>query len=179
MLTLVIGGARSGKTRFAQSLSGNSPRVAYLATCQPEDDEMEARVDRHRKSRPAQWRTIEERLDIAEAVERLSHECEFILLDCLTLWLSNLCWTHRDAPEAELESAMKRDIARVAHASKQTHLVAITNELGCGLVPESAVGRRFRDLQGWMNQDVACAADQVYHLVAGIPSLIKTAGGRQ
>src|ERR1051326_7150464 len=99
MLSLVIGGARSGKSRFAQSLCAGAARVVYLATARAEDAEMAARIERHRNARPAGWVTVEEGLDVAGAVERHAGTCDFILLDCLTLWLSNLCWEHKDAGE--------------------------------------------------------------------------------
>lgn len=173
MLTLVIGGARSGKSRFAQSLAANSRRVVYLATARCEDAEMAARIGQHRRARPAHWVTIEEPLEIASVVERHAVDCEFVLLDCLTIWLSNLSWMHRESDEANLSASVAQEVARLVAAARYTHVVAVTNELGCGLVPESPVGRLFRDLHGWMNQDVAREADWVYHLVAGIAIPIK------
>lgn len=178
MLSLVIGGARSGKSRFAQSLCSQSARVVYLATSRAEDAEMAERIRRHRADRPAHWITIEEPLAIAEAIERGASGCDALLLDCLTLWLSNYCWEHRETPHADLETAVRGEMARIAAAAAASHVVVVTNEVGCGLVPESPVGRLFRDLQGFLNQQVACAADWVYHLVAGIPVTIKQPGGR-
>jgi adenosylcobinamide kinase/adenosylcobinamide-phosphate guanylyltransferase len=173
MLTLVLGGARSGKSRFAESLCANASRVAYIATLHPDDDEMQERVARHRAGRPADWLTIEEPLDIASAAERCGAECEFILLDCLTIWLSNLCWCHRaDSPE-QLRAQAARELARFVSATATSHCVMVSNEVGCGLVPESPLGRAFRDLHGWLNQDAARAADSVYLVVAGIPLAIK------
>jgi adenosylcobinamide kinase/adenosylcobinamide-phosphate guanylyltransferase len=176
MLTLVIGGARSGKSRFAQSLLSGSQRVAYIATSRCEDAEMAERIERHRQDRPSHWVTVEEPLEIAQTVERLSADREFILLDCLTVWLSNLSWEHRDSAAEELHRAASQEVARLIPPAANTHLVLVTNELGCGLVPESPVGRLFRDVHGWMNQDVARAADWVYHLVAGIAVPIKRPG---
>src|SRR5215467_5747833 len=96
MLTLIIGGARSGKSRFAQSVCTHGSRVAYIATARPEDEEIQARVALHRKNRPADWLTIEEPLAIADVVKIHAARMDFILLDCLTFWLSNLCWEQRD-----------------------------------------------------------------------------------
>ena len=138
---------------------------------------MAARIGRHRGERPPEWLTVEEPLEIGAAVERCAHDYEFILLDCLTVWLSNLSWEYRDCAEAELQPAVCHEVARLAAAARETHVVAVTNELGCGLVPESPLGRRFRDLHGWMNQDAARAAGWVYHLVAGIAVPIKRPGG--
>jgi adenosylcobinamide kinase/adenosylcobinamide-phosphate guanylyltransferase len=177
MLSLVIGGARSGKSRFAESLGLGAQHVVYLATARCEDAEMAARIARHRADRPAYWVVIEEPLEIASAVERHASECSFLLLDCLTLWLSNFCWEHRGMAEAGIHSAALREVARVAKAANASHVVLVTNEVGCGLVPESPLGRFFRDLQGWVNQDAARLADWVHHVVAGIPVTIKQPGG--
>lgn len=178
MLTVVIGGARSGKSRFAQSLCANSGRVTYLATARAEadDDEMRARIARHRADRPPGWRTVEEPLAIARAAARSAADSDIVLLDCLTLWVSNLCFDRAGESEEALRAAASGEIAGLRAASKQAGIIAVTNEVGCGLVPETAVGRLFRDLQGWVNQDAARAADVVYHVVAGIPIQIKRAG---
>jgi adenosylcobinamide kinase/adenosylcobinamide-phosphate guanylyltransferase len=137
---------------------------------------MAARIERHRHDRPAHWVTVEEPLEIAKAVERLSADREFILLDCLTVWLSNLSWEYRESATENLHQAAAKEVARLVAVAANSHLVLVTNELGCGLVPESPVGRLFRDLHGWMNQDVARSADWVYHLVAGIAVPIKRPG---
>jgi adenosylcobinamide kinase / adenosylcobinamide-phosphate guanylyltransferase len=176
MLSLIIGGARSGKSRFAQSLAVNSKHVVYLATARCDDSEMLARIARHRAERPAHWVVIEEPLEIGSAVERHAGECDFLLLDCLTIWLSNFCWEHRDIAETEIQAAALREVTRVSEAAIASHIVLVTNEVGCGLVPESPLGRFFRDLQGWVNQEAACSADWVYHVVAGIPVAIKQPG---
>jgi adenosylcobinamide kinase/adenosylcobinamide-phosphate guanylyltransferase len=174
MLSLVIGGARSGKSRFAQSLGATAKRVVYVATSRVEDPEMAARIAQHRQSRPVNWVTVEEPFEIGIAVERHSAQCDFLLLDCVTLWLSNFCWQHRDTGEESIQAAALREVARVAAASTaSSHVVLVTNEIGCGLVPDSPVGRRFRDLHGWVNQEAARSADWVYHVVAGIPVTIK------
>jgi adenosylcobinamide kinase/adenosylcobinamide-phosphate guanylyltransferase len=173
MLTLVLGGARSGKSRFAQSLCATGKRVAFIATARPDDDEMRARIARHRGQRPPHWTTIEAPLGIAEAAEHCDADCDFILLDCLTIWLSNYCWDRRsDAPEA-LQAAASSEVERLIAAVHTAQLVIVTNEVGYGLVPDTPVGRLFRDVQGWLNQDVARAADFVYQVVAGIPLTIK------
>jgi adenosylcobinamide kinase/adenosylcobinamide-phosphate guanylyltransferase len=173
MLTLVIGGARSGKSRFAQTLGCEARMPVYIATSRAEDAEMEARIARHRAARPSQWITVEAPLAIADAVAA-AVEADFVLLDCLTVWLSNFCWERRGNPESEIETAALAEVVRLGAAA--ANLVVVTNEVGCGLVPDSALGRFFRDLQGWVNQEAARSADRVYHVVAGIPTLIK--GGR-
>lgn len=173
MLSLVIGGARSGKSRFAQSLGASAQTPLYLATARADDEEMAARIARHRNDRTENWTTVEAPLDIAAALER--HACghDFVLLDCLTLWLSNLAWEHRDRAEQQIHEAATAEIARLAAAAERSHVVVVTNEVGCGLVPESKVGRQFRDLQGWANQDAARLADRVYVVTAGIAIPIK------
>ena len=173
MLSLVIGGARGGKSRFALSLGASARRPLYLATATAEDEEMVARIQRHRSERDARWTTLEESLEIGAAIERQTPEHDFILLDCLTLWLSNFAWTRRECSEQQIHSAAIAEIARVAAASAPSHVVLVTNEVGCGLVPESKVSRSFRDLQGWVNQEAARLADSVFLVTAGIAIPIK------
>lgn len=171
MLTLIIGGARSGKSRFAQSLASEFSKVAFIATACPEDAEMAARIARHRAERPPSWSTIEEPLEIARAVEQCSAEFDCILLDCLTLWLSRLF--QQGVEDVDVQELALQEITCLAPAAGSAHLVLVTNELGSGLVPETSLGRRFRDVHGWVNQEVARAAGRVYHMVAGIPVSIK------
>jgi adenosylcobinamide kinase/adenosylcobinamide-phosphate guanylyltransferase len=173
MVSLVIGGARSGKSRFAQSLGANARRAFYIATARAEDAEMEARIAEHRRQRPPHWCTIEAPLAIADAVERYCGECEFLLLDCLTVWLSNFCWEHREESQSDIETAALREVRRVAEVASESQIVIVTNEVGGGLVPETALGRFFRDLQGRVNQEAARLADRVFLVVAGIPVTIK------
>jgi adenosylcobinamide kinase/adenosylcobinamide-phosphate guanylyltransferase len=178
MLTLVLGGARSGKSRFAQSLCAPGRRVIFIATACLDDDEMRARVAHHQQARPAHWHTVEEPLAIGHIVETRAVDFDFVLLDCLTLWLSNLCWEHRDRSEEVLRAAASQEVARLIAASSASNVVVVSNEVGYGLVPESPVGRAFRDLQGWLNQELACAATYVYQVVAGIPIPIKRPEGK-
>jgi len=176
MLTLIVGGARSGKSRAAQSLCAKGARVAYIATARIEDEEMRSRIARHRGSRPSEWLTIEEPLAVSDAVRLHAPRMDFILLDCLTIWLSNFCGERRSSTFGELESAASAEIERVIAAAESTHLVVVSNEVGCGIVPETPLGRLFRDLHGLANQQVAGIADFVYLTVAGIPLRIKPAG---
>ena len=174
MLTLIIGGARSGKSHFAQSLCAQATRVAYIATAIADDDEMRNRIARHRAARPASWVTVEEPLALAEALARTAPECDVVLIDCLTVWLSNFCWHHRELPPETLEARTLATVDRLLSASAAGAVIAVSNEVGCGIVPETPLGRLFRDLQGIVNQRVARAAETVYHLVAGIPTRIKS-----
>ena len=176
MLTLILGGASSGKSRLAQRLAAPAGRVSYVATAQAgHDPEMAARIERHRADRPSSWRTIEEPLALASAVERAANQTDTILVDCLTLWVSNLFWEYRDGNPRRVEDAARSELQRIAAAARQCHVILVSNELGCGTVPEAAVTRAFRDTQGLLNQWAAEAADQVILAVAGLPLYLKTA----
>ena len=164
-LTLVLGGARSGKSRFAETLiTALPPPWIYAATAQALDAEMAARIGAHRARRGAGWTTIETPRDLAAT---LAAQTEVpILIDCLTLWLSNLMMADAalDAEFDRLEQALARATAPV---------VLVANEVGSGIVPDNALARRFRDLQGGLNQRIAAQADQVVLLVAGLPLIVK------
>ena len=164
---LVLGGARSGKSAYAQSLSeAAAPERLYLATAEAGDAEMAARIQRHREERGAGWTTREEPLALAEALGAEARPGRVVLVDCLTLWLSNLMLAGRDV-EAE--------IARLAEAIKalQGPTAIVSNEVGLGLVPETRLGREFRDAQGRANREVARACDAVVLVAAGLPRLLK------
>lgn len=167
MLTLVTGGARSGKSTFAQSLCGDEPEVLYIATAQPIDHEMDQRIARHRQSRPAHWTTVEEPLNVPRAVA--AARAKIVLLDCLTVWLSNMLVALRSEP------TIFDQVEQLIAASANANLIVVTNEVGCGIVPETDLGRFFRDLQGFANQRLARVADSVYLVVCGIPLRIKPA----
>lgn len=169
MLTLVLGGARSGKSRFAEGLAGGSGwPVVYLATGVQTDPEMAERFALHRAQRPTEWRTVEEPYDVAGAAEQL---CGCVaLLDCFSFLVSN----HLLRDEAEAEESVMAQIDRLARAP--VDLIIVSNEVGWSLVPEYLLGRRFRDLQGRSNQRLAAVAGQVWLVVAGIPLAIKGGG---
>ena len=180
MLTLILGGARSGKSKLAQRLAASAGRVAYIATAVVGDEpEMAARIERHRDDRPRSWQTIEEPLALASAVQRASKDVDMVLVDCLTIWLSNLSWEHRDRPPRELEALTHREIERIASVARQCRVILVSNELGNGTVPEAAVTRAFRDVHGIVNQSAAEIADEVILTVAGLPLYLKTASRRE
>jgi len=159
MLTLILGGARSGKSKLAQRLAAPGGRVAYIATATGDQDpEMAARIERHRGDRPRSWQTIEEPLALATAVERASKEADAVLVDCLTIWLSNLFWEHRDRPTEQVESVARVELQQIAEAARPCHVILVSNELGSGTAPEAAISRAFRDVQGLLNQWAAEAA---------------------
>jgi adenosylcobinamide kinase/adenosylcobinamide-phosphate guanylyltransferase len=164
-LTFVLGGARSGKSRFAERLmTAMPPPWIYVATAEPLDDEMAERIAAHRSRRGASWRTIEAPRNLAAALATSDHKP--LLVDCLTLWLSNLLLA-----EADIEAEIARLEAALAAVTAPTVLVA--NEVGYGIVPDYPLGRRFRDLQGLLNQRIAALADRVVLVVAGLPLAIK------
>ena len=166
-LTLVIGGARSGKSRHAESLIAALPRPwTYVATAEALDAEMTERIGAHRARRGANWRTVEAPRDLAGALK--ASAAAPVLIDCLTLWLSNLMLAGADieAETARLEQAL---------AAARTPVILVANEVGSGIVPEHALGRKFRDLQGVLNQRMAARADRVVLVVAGLPLVLKEA----
>jgi adenosylcobinamide kinase/adenosylcobinamide-phosphate guanylyltransferase len=165
-LTLVLGGARSGKSRYAESLvTACPPPWIYVATAEALDEEMRARIAEHRARRGADWRTVEAPRDLAEALQQNSAGGA-VLVDCLTLWLSNLMLADADiaAESARLEAVL---------ASLAGPLVIVSNEVGFGIVPDNALARRFRDAQGRLNQRIAARADRVVLMVAGLPLVVK------
>lgn len=180
MLTLILGGARSGKSRLAQRLAQPAGRVTYIATAEAgEDPEMSARIARHRAGRPAGWRTVEEPLALASVVELAAHEADAILVDCLTIWLSNLFWGHRDAASGEVacevDDVARAELGQIAEVARRCHVILVSNQVGCGTVPEAALTRAFRDTQGLLNQRAAEHADEVILTVAGLPLYLKGA----
>ena len=164
MITLITGGARSGKSRFALEGVRESDVCTYIATAELLDDEMRERAARHKAERGSRWRTIEEPLELAARVGELNG---IVVVDCLTIWLSN--WMLRD--EAQLDKQI--DSLRAAFLTAACDIRSITNEVGWSIIPESALARRFRDWAGVMNRRVAEAADAVYLMVCGIAVKVK------
>jgi adenosylcobinamide kinase / adenosylcobinamide-phosphate guanylyltransferase len=138
-----------------------------------EDAEMRERVERHKAERPTHWHTIEEPLNLAAAVRAAKRDSPVVLVDCLTVWLSNVMWEHREQSPAEIETAVYAAIDAFAEASTDADVFAVSNEVGSGVVPVSPAGRLFRDLQGLLNQRVAARADRVFLTIAGIAIPIK------
>ena len=164
-LTLVLGGARSGKSRHAEGLIAASPPPwTYVATAEVGDEEMAARFKSHRERRGARWRTIEAPRELAKALAACGNGP--VLVDCLTLWLSNLMLAEANVEEetAQLEETL---------AATKGPLVLVANEVGSGIVPSYPLGRRFRDMQGILNQRMAARAERVILMVAGLPLALK------
>ncbi len=165
-VTLVLGGARSGKSRFAESLvAASGLRPVYVATAEPGDAEMTARIAAHRARRGRDWATVEEPLDLAAALARVSHGSA-VLVDCLTLWLANLMAADRDTDAA-------RGALTAALTAASAPCVLVSNEVGHGIVPADAQTRRFRDAAGLLHQKCAAVADRVYFVTAGLAQRLK------
>ena len=168
-LTLVIGGARSGKSAYAEKLAldmAATGEALYVATAEALDPEMAERIRRHRARRGERWRTVEEPLELADALARHARPGQPILVDCLTLWISNLMGAGRDVGEAA--AGLGRALARL-----QPPVILITNEVGQGIVPENALARAFRDHAGLVNQQMAAQAESVVFIAAGLPLTLK------
>lgn len=191
-LTLITGGARSGKSTFAEELTKKMARwkygtpdkgVLYIATAVPFDEEMQERIRRHQLQRPNSWRTVEQFEGLQEVI-RTAQE-QVILLDCVTVMISNLLFAGGLGDEPELEQVQRleqsitleiRSMLEAIQIRDECEVIVVTNELGMGLVPAYPLGRIFRDIAGRVNQQIAAASDAVYLVVSGIPVLIKGEG---
>lgn len=169
---LVIGGCRSGKSRQALALAAGAHQRIFVATCTARDDEMLARVQRHRAERDPCWQTVEEGEDLVGALDRWDGVDRAMVVDCLTLWTSNLLAA--GLSDADIENRAQGLAARLKTIRGRVILVA--NETGAGIVPDNPLARRFRDLAGLVNQKIAAACRQVVWMVAGIPVTVKADG---
>lgn len=186
---LLLGGARSGKSSFAEHLAAQSGRsVAYIATAQDSDTDMHQRIQLHRAARPPHWQTVEEPLQLANAVQQAALVADVLLLDCMTTWLGNwlMAQGERDLEETTLRSAhlYERVLAEthtflesVAALPATKTLLVVSNEVGLGIVPAYPLGRVYRDLLGLINQRLAASAHRVYLLLAGLPVDLKRLQG--
>jgi adenosylcobinamide kinase / adenosylcobinamide-phosphate guanylyltransferase len=167
-IVLVGGGVRSGKSSFALDLARKrGTRLAFVATAQASDDEMRARIEQHRAGRGPEIATFEEPLDLVTGCERAAGSADVIVVDCLTLWLSNVMLDGT----RNIEGEGARMVSSLA--GNPALFVLVTNEVGCGIVPENELARRFRDHAGWLNQRLAGAAGEVYWMVFGCPLRVK------
>jgi len=172
-LTLVLGGARSGKSGFAEQLcmnhcrAVNTDKAIYVATAEVGDQEMQSRIALHRQRRGLAWHTIEEPLDLIGIITRQSNPHQPILIDCLTLWLSNLM--HKD----RLISQEGGQLLEIFQNRRLPPVIMVSNEVGLGIVPDNQLARRFRDEAGRLNQQIAAVADRVILIVAGLPLPLK------
>jgi adenosylcobinamide kinase/adenosylcobinamide-phosphate guanylyltransferase len=178
--TLILGGARSGKSAHAETLAiASGKQLVYIATAQPHDEEMTARIQHHRAGRDAQWMTLEEPIALGAAIAQYSTANTLVLVDCLTVWLSNLLFSEaHDFPEIGLiqpSPALAHERASFLQALKQAEgdLILVSNEVGQGVVPQGAVSRWFVDEAGRLNQAVAAECEQAFLIVAGLPLKLK------
>lgn len=166
-ICFILGGTRSGKSGFAlRKASEFSGKKAHIATAQALDDEMKERIDKHKRERSGDWTTFEEPANISGLIKNVHNKYDVVIIDCLTLWLSNLMLA-----DSNIENESDRFISSISdvHCS----LFIVSNEVGLGIVPDNAVARKFRDAAGYVNQRVAETADEVYLVTAGIPVKIK------
>jgi adenosylcobinamide kinase/adenosylcobinamide-phosphate guanylyltransferase len=174
-MTFILGGARSGKSRFAQELASKlKKRVLFVATCEPLDEEMSARIKVHQRSRPRNWKTLETPTDVAKTMKGKIGDAEIVIIDCLTLLVSNLMGTEDiDAETLEKKVTAELEDLIVFIRKKKAHFIIVSNEVGLGLVPPYPGGRVYRDALGMANQMLARNADEVYFMIAGIPIPLK------
>ncbi len=175
-LILILGGARSGKSAFAERLARQRERVLFVATAEALDEDMERRIAVHRRQRPSRWTTLEEPLDLASAIRASLDSHEICLLDCLTLWVSNLLLRMEDDPNVEKEILSALDKVIEVYEKSSATWIVVSNEVGLGIVPPTPLGRLYRDALGRVNQAVAARANRVYLMVAGYALDVKSLG---
>ncbi len=183
-MILITGGARSGKSAFAEKLAGKEKKVLYIATAVPFDDEMRERVEKHRMRRPENWDTHEGYCALDKVIYKKSSDYDCILVDCATILVTNLLFDamgEEDAEVYDFEKASRgilEEMERIAFAcgEAQCTVIFVTNEIGMGVVPENRLSRHFRDIAGSANQILARQAEEVYFVVSGIPLKMKGEG---
>jgi adenosylcobinamide kinase/adenosylcobinamide-phosphate guanylyltransferase len=169
MKQLILGGARSGKSRYAEQLAENSGAdVIYIATSEARDEEMQQRIARHRLQRPQHWALVEEPLQLAKALQDHDAAGKCLLVDCLTLWLSNLLCHKNNELFAEQRALLLSTLPTL-----KSDIILVSNEVGHGIVPMGELNRRFVDESGWLHQDIARIAERVVWVVAGLPQILK------
>lgn len=177
-LTLVLGGVRAGKSTYAQQLAAKGVLVLFVATAEAGDADMQARIEAHRESRPSDWDTLEEPVDLVGALGSMLHQYDTVLLDCLTLWVSNLLLREQDAELARQDILAETQRLLDLYRSGNASWVVVSNEVGLGVVPTTKLGRVFADELGRVNQLVAAEADDVYFMAAGLPLKLKSTNQR-
>ena len=169
-VTLVLGGARSGKSRYAQKLAAGFERVTFIATARAVDPEMQRKIAQHRSERSASWETVEAPLNLESAIRSRRTKADMLIIDCLTLYLANLMRARKGARNTILDDL--EQLCRALRIAKSS-IIIVSNEVGCGIVPAFRSGRLYRDLLGQLNQQIAAMADRVIFMVAGVPLTVK------
>lgn len=172
-ITMVIGGAMSGKSEFAESLAAGFDKVAFVATAQALDEDMHRLIARQRERRPRKWRTFEQPFGLDLLVEQVGDRFDLILVDCVCVYVMNLQLTEEQ--EGNKEGYILRELGRFCKACREAkaEVVIVSSQVGCGVMPESRLNREHREILGLVNQRLAAAADQVYYVVAGLPLKMK------
>ena len=173
-LTLVLGGVRAGKSAHAQRLAASGKHVLFVATAEAGDEDMALRIETHRNSRSSDWDTLEEPIDLVGALEPLLPRYDTILLDCLTLWVSNLMLRDQKTESARKDILSETQRLLDLYRSGNASWIVVSNEVGLGVVPPTELGRVYADELGRVNQLVAKEADNVYFMAAGIPMVVKS-----
>lgn len=169
-ITLILGGVRSGKSQLAIKMAKEKgKKVAFIATCRPLDREMKERIELHKKARPENWKTFEEPEDVGLLLEKIGNNFDVIILDCLTILVSNLLL------KGLREKSIEQKIRKIMNA--KANLIIVSNEVGLGIVPDNRLARDFRDIAGKINQVIVKKADKVFFMASGIPLRIK--GGEE
>ena len=172
-LTLVLGGVRAGKSSYAQELAVEAERVLFLATAEACDQEMKDRIEAHRRRRPPDWTTLEEPLNLVPTLRPLVHRYTMVLLDCLTLWVSNLLLRGSGPAMARRDIVSEVQALLSLYGNGDASWIVVSNEVGLGVIPTTELGRSYSDELGRVNQLVAAEADDVYFMAAGLPLKVK------
>ncbi|MDD4924586.1 MAG: bifunctional adenosylcobinamide kinase/adenosylcobinamide-phosphate guanylyltransferase [Dehalococcoidales bacterium] len=171
---LITGGARAGKSGYAQKLAiDNSGKVLFVATAEAKDEDMRLRIEKHKKSRPSNWQTLESPSEVANAISEKAGEYQVIVIDCITMLVSNVMLAADDEKSAEAAVINEIDTLIKVMKFKSSTYILVSNEVGLGIVPDNELSRNYRDLLGRANQLLARYADEVYLMVSGIPVKIK------
>jgi adenosylcobinamide kinase/adenosylcobinamide-phosphate guanylyltransferase len=175
-IILILGGARSGKSAYAEKLARQSGQhILYIATAEARDEEMVKRIAAHRAARPPTWRTLEAPTNVGASLATINDRLDAILLDCLTLLVSNMVLAMEEQPEVVVEAAVEAELEAIVAAQTRLNapLIIVSNEVGLGLVPPYPLGRLYRDILGRANQRLAAQAGRVLFMVAGLPMTVK------
>lgn len=176
-LTLVLGGVRAGKSSYAQRLASEGKRVLFVATAEAGDEEMAARIQAHREGRPAHWDTLEEPIDLVGALTPVLDQYDTVLLDCLTIWVSNLLLKGQGPGSGNVDPLSETKRLLALYGKADSTWIVVSNEVGLGVVPATQLGRSYADELGRVNQTVASAANEVYFMAAGLPLRLKGKAG--